>query len=110
MKKRAFFAILPVFPALFCTSCMQKDERSDVESYIDILKECRDEADFHSELTIFPETIEGKEVKISNFGVFYNKARLARKGTNPSDGSPITIPANNTVGFRPSKTLKEKLN
>lgn len=56
------------------------------------------------------ELVDGKEVKISNFGVFYNKARLARKGTNPSDGSPITIPANNTVGFRPSKTLKEKLN
>lgn len=56
------------------------------------------------------EIIKGKEVKISNFGVFYKKARLARKGTNPSDGSPIVIPANNTVGFRPSKMLKEKLN
>ena len=54
--------------------------------------------------------IDGEEVKISNFGVFYKKARLARKGTNPSDGSIITIPANNTVGFRPSKMLKEKLN
>ena len=56
------------------------------------------------------EIIKGGEVKSSNFGVFYNKARLARKGTNPSDGSPIVIPANNTVGFRPSKVLKEKLN
>ncbi len=54
--------------------------------------------------------IKGEEVKISNFGVFYKKARLARKGTNPSDGSPIVIPANNTVGFRTSKTLKDKLN
>ena len=56
------------------------------------------------------EILEGKEVKISNFGVFYKKERLARKGTNPSDGSPIVIPANNTVGFRPSKLMKEKLN
>lgn len=56
------------------------------------------------------EILKGKEVKLSNFGVFYKKERLARKGTNPSDGSPIVIPANNTVGFRPSKTLKEKLN
>lgn len=54
--------------------------------------------------------LKGEEVKLSNFGVFYKKARLARKGTNPSDGSPIIIPANNTVGFRPSKILKEKLN
>lgn len=56
------------------------------------------------------EILKGEEVKLSNFGVFYKKERLARKGTNPSDGSPIVIPANNTVGFRPSKTLKEKLN
>ncbi len=54
--------------------------------------------------------LKGEEVKISNFGVFYKKARLARKGTNPSDGSPIVIPANNTLGFRPSKVLKEKMN
>lgn len=54
--------------------------------------------------------LKGEEVKISNFGVFYKKERLARKGTNPSDGKPIVIPANNTVGFRPSKMLKEKLN
>lgn len=54
--------------------------------------------------------IAGEEVKLSNFGVFYKKERLARKGTNPSNGDPIVIPANNTVGFRPSKMLKEKLN
>lgn len=54
--------------------------------------------------------VNGEEVKLSNFGVFYNKKRLARKGTNPSDGSPLVIPANSTVGFRPSKSLKEKLN
>lgn len=56
------------------------------------------------------EIIKGEEVKLSNFGVFFKKERLARKGTNPSDGSPIVIPANNTVGFRPSKLLKEKMN
>lgn len=54
--------------------------------------------------------LKGEEMKLSNFGVFYKKARLARKGTNPSDGSAIVIPANNTVGFRPSKILKAKLN
>ena len=53
---------------------------------------------------------KGEVVKLSNFGVFYKKERLSRKGTNPSDGSPIIIPANNTAGFRPSKILKEKLN
>ena len=53
---------------------------------------------------------KGEEVKISNFGVFYKKERLPRKGTNPSSGAPIVIPANNTAGFRPSKSLKAKLN
>ena len=54
--------------------------------------------------------LKGEDMKLSNFGVFYKKARLARKGTNPSDGKAIIIPANNTVGFRPSKILKGKLN
>ncbi len=54
--------------------------------------------------------VRGEEIKISNFGVFYKKERLARKGTNPSDGTPIIIPANSTVGFRPSKIIKAKVN
>lgn len=54
--------------------------------------------------------VKGEEIKISNFGVFYKKERLARKGTNPANGDPIVIPANNTVGFRPSKTVRAKLN
>lgn len=54
--------------------------------------------------------IKEEEVKISNFGVFYKKSRLPRKGTNPSNGAPIVIPANSTAGFRPSKILKAKLN
>ena len=60
--------------------------------------------------TIEKEIIKGNEVKLSSFGVFYKKERLPRKGTNPSNGAPIVIPANNTAGFRPSKSLKAKLN
>lgn len=55
------------------------------------------------------EVIKGNDVKLSNFGVFYKKERKERKGTNPSDGRIIIIPANSTVGFRPSKQLKEKI-
>ena len=54
--------------------------------------------------------IKNEEVKLANFGVFYKKARLERKGTNPSTGKALIIPANNTVGFRPSKIIKAKLN
>ena len=56
------------------------------------------------------EIIKGEEVKLSNFGVFYKKDRKARRGTNPGDGHIITIPANSTLGFRPSKIVRGKLN
>ena len=53
---------------------------------------------------------KGEVVKLSNFGVFYKKDRQARRGTNPGDGHIITIPANSTLGFRPSKIVRGKLN
>jgi DNA-binding protein HU-beta len=53
---------------------------------------------------------KGEEVKISGFGIFEKKARAARQGTNPANGEKITIPASNSVAFKVSKTLKEKLN
>ena len=56
------------------------------------------------------ELSKGNDVKLSGFGVFSKKTRLARKGTNPSSGDIIVIPENNTVSFRPSKLLKEKVN
>ena len=54
--------------------------------------------------------VAGREVKISGFGIFEKKGRAARVGTNPSSGEKIEIPASNTVGFKPSKGLREKLN
>jgi DNA-binding protein HU-beta len=50
---------------------------------------------------------KGDSVKVSNFGVFTLKNRKERVGTSPVDGSKITIPATKTVGFKPSKNLKE---
>ncbi|MCR5332619.1 MAG: HU family DNA-binding protein [Bacilli bacterium] len=54
--------------------------------------------------------IKGEEVKLSGFGIFEKKQRKERRGTNPSDGRHIIIPANATVSFRPSKTFKAKVN
>ena len=54
--------------------------------------------------------VAGREVKLSGFGIFEKKGRAARVGTNPSSGEKIEIPASNTVGFKPSKGLREKLN
>lgn len=44
------------------------------------------------------------------FGTFTVKHRKAREGRNPRTKEPITIPASNTVNFKPSPTLKERIN
>ena len=54
--------------------------------------------------------VKGEEVKLSGFGIFSKKARAAREGTNPSNQKKIKIPASNTVAFKVSKAVKEKLN
>ncbi len=49
----------------------------------------------------------GEIVKISGFGAFQVKSRKERIGTSPVDGQKIKIPATKTVGFKPSKSLKD---
>lgn len=53
---------------------------------------------------------EGDTVKISGFGVFAVKTRQARNGTVPGTSQKIEIPETKTVGFKPSKSLKEAVN
>lgn len=48
-------------------------------------------------------------VQLIGFGSFNVKKRKARKGRNPKTGAPIKIKASKTVGFKPGKALKEKL-
>ena len=45
-----------------------------------------------------------------NFGTFTVKHRKAREGRNPRTKKPITIPASNTVNFKPAPSLKDSLN
>ena len=61
-------------------------------------------------LEIMEALAKGEAVKLSGFGIFEKKERAARIGTNPSTGAKIEIPASNSVVFKPSKSLKEKLN
>ena len=60
--------------------------------------------------TIAGAVVKGEAVKLSGFGIFEKKERAARVGTNPANGEKIEIPASNSVSFKPSKNLKEKLN
>lgn len=52
---------------------------------------------------------EGQDVKLLGFGNFVVKERAARKGLNPKTKEVIEIPATKAVGFKPSKTLKERV-
>ena len=54
--------------------------------------------------------LEGKEVNITNFGVFSPKDRQEREGTDPKKHTRIVIKAKRSVGFRLAKSFKAKLN
>ena len=50
---------------------------------------------------------DGDSVTIPGFGTFTRRSRAERRGKNPRTGEEITIPASNSVGFRPGKSLKD---
>lgn len=51
----------------------------------------------------------GDKVQIGGFGSFETKQRAARTGHNPRTGEEIEIAAATTPAFKPSKTLKDKV-
>lgn len=56
--------------------------------------------------TVKTSLLEGRAVKITNFGVFEVKERRGRTGVDPSSGEPIFIPEHRGLSFRPSYKLK----
>ena len=52
--------------------------------------------------------IKGDAVKVSGFGSFAVRERAERNGVNPNQET-IVIPASRAVVFKPSKSLKEKV-
>lgn len=53
---------------------------------------------------------KGTDVKVSGFGKFEVKSKTSRKGRNPQTGESIEISARRVLTFKPSQTLKEKIN
>ncbi|MEM1348346.1 MAG: HU family DNA-binding protein [Myxococcota bacterium] len=51
-----------------------------------------------------------KRFAYPNFGTFTVKHRKEREGRNPRTKKPITIPASNTVNFKPAPTLRDSIN
>lgn len=57
--------------------------------------------------TVKESLLEGRSVKIQNFGVFEVTRRPARRGVNPISGESISIPSQKGLSFRPSPKLKQ---
>lgn len=53
--------------------------------------------------------VNGRPVRIQNFGVFEVVARAGRAGINPADGQPLFIPPHHGLQFRPSKQMRQKV-
>lgn len=51
-----------------------------------------------------------EKVNLLGFGCFERRHRRARQGRNPRTGEVLQIAASNSVGFKPGKTFKEKIN
>jgi len=49
----------------------------------------------------------GGNLRITGFGTFSVVMRKERTGRNPQTGGKMTIPASNTVKFKPGKNLTE---
>lgn len=58
-------------------------------------------------LKIISEVRKGRAVKFSGFGAFYTAERKARKGRNPQNGKPVSIPAVVIPRFKPGKCFKD---
>ena len=57
--------------------------------------------------TVKDNLLEGRPVKIQNFGVFEVALRKGRAGVSPADGNPIFIPEHRSLSFRPAPRLKD---
>jgi len=53
---------------------------------------------------------DGDDVLISGFGKFCVREKHQRRGRNPQNGEPITLPPRRVVTFHYSVRLKEKVN
>jgi integration host factor subunit alpha len=61
-------------------------------------------------LELVVEALEqGKQVKLSGFGVFQVRAKRARMGRNPKTGAPAAIEPRRVIGFRASQVMKARV-
>jgi integration host factor subunit alpha len=57
--------------------------------------------------TVKTTLVEGRSVRIKNFGTFEVTERPGRRGVNPSSGKEIFIHPHKGLSFRPARMLKD---
>lgn len=56
------------------------------------------------------KALESDDVVLHGFGRFLRKDRAARNGKNPQTGEPLVIAARTIVQFKPTGSLKQRVN
>ena len=56
--------------------------------------------------TVKSALVEGRPVRIKNFGVWEVRPRPRRRGVNPASGEEIIIGPSKSLNFRPARLLK----
>jgi len=77
------------------TGLSKKDSAATMESVFAIMKE---------------SLVAGETIKISRFGSFEVKQKVARRGRNPLTGEAITIEARKVLTFKTSAVLRDAIN
>lgn len=57
--------------------------------------------------TVKMTLVDGRPVRIQNFGAFEIQDRKGRIGVNPASGEKMFIPPHKGLAFRPAQRLKE---
>ncbi|MHB8369364.1 MAG: HU family DNA-binding protein [Leptospirales bacterium] len=71
-------------------------------------KQVREALDFALE-EIAAELLDGKSVKLTDFGTFEPRVRKDRMGRNPKTGEKLLIKSHSVIVFRPTKNFWEKV-
>lgn len=53
--------------------------------------------------------VDGRDVKLANFGTFVPRDKVARPGRNPRTGAPHTVSARRVVSFVPAQHMRDSV-
>ena len=59
---------------------------------------------------LFQKLAQDGSIKIADFGSFTARTKVARPGCNPRTGAPMTVNARRVLTFKPSATLRDRVN